>query len=167
MSENKTTSWYFLIGVVALYGITLIFDAQKTYEALIFCKDIILKVLPIFLIVFVLLALSNKFITPKKLTKRLGKKSGVKGWIITIVAGIISSGPIYMWYPLLHDLEKQGMRTGLLATFLYARAIKVPLLPLLIIYFGTTYTIILTMTLIIVSVIQGIIVEKIIGVENT
>ncbi len=40
-------------------------------------------------------------------------------------------------------LQKKGMRPALIATFLYNRAVKIPLLPLLIIYFGLTYSLVL------------------------
>jgi len=112
------------------------------------------------------MAVTNYFIKPSFLVKIMGKKSGVLGWIIAIITGIISTGPIYMWYPLLADLKKKGVRQGLIATFLYNRAIKIPLLPMIILYFGLPYTIILTIVMMIISVIQGLIIEKLVGVKK-
>ena len=100
------------------------------------------------------------------LVKWLGKESGIKGWLIAIIGGILSSGPIYMWYPLLSQIKKQGGRDGLIATFLYNRAVKIPLMPLLIYYFGWIYAIVLTFVMIIFSVFQGLIVEKIVEVKK-
>jgi hypothetical protein len=51
------------------------------------------------------------------------------------------------------------MRTGLIGVFLYNRAIKIPLLPLLIYYFGTAFTILLLMWMIIASLVEGKIIE--------
>jgi uncharacterized membrane protein YraQ (UPF0718 family) len=66
-----------------------------------------------------------------------------------------------MWYPLLSDLQKKGVKNSFIATFLYNRAIKPALLPLIIFYFGLAFTIVLTIVMIIASVFQGLIVEKI------
>jgi uncharacterized membrane protein YraQ (UPF0718 family) len=60
---------------------------------------------------------------------------------------------------MLGDLRKQGMKNGLIAAFLYARAIKIPLLPLMAYYFGITFVIILTIYMILASVIEGKIIE--------
>jgi len=165
-TEKSYAGWYFLLIVVGIYIVTAIFDLTKIISALDQFQIIILKIIPVFLLVFVLMALTNYFITPKMLVKYMGKKSGLKGWIISIIAGIISTGPIYLWYPLLNDLQKQGARNGLIATFLYNRAIKIPLLPILIFYFGLTYSIILMIVMIIISIFQGIIIEKLMEVKK-
>ena len=51
------------------------------------------------------------------------------------------------------------MRTGLMSVFLYNRAIKLPLLPLLIHYFGLIYTLILFGYLILFSWPAGLLLE--------
>ena len=40
------------------------------------------------------------------------------------------------------------------------RAVKIPLLPMLIVYFGLTYSIILMIVMILISLVQGITTEK-------
>ncbi len=67
-----------------------------------------------------------------------------------------------MWYPLLSDLKDKGLNYGLISCFLYNRAIKIPLIPLAIIYFGFKYIFILTIVMIFISIIQGILIDKII-----
>ena len=69
-----------------------------------------------------------------------------------------------MWYPLLNDLQKQGVKNGFIATFLYNRAVKIPLLPVMILYFELKYVILLTAVMVLISVIQGLVVEKIMEV---
>ncbi|MBD3303781.1 hypothetical protein GF343_01425 [Candidatus Woesearchaeota archaeon] len=160
-SEKSRTGWYFLLIVIAVYIIAGIIKPEAVLPSLKFLGGIFLKIWWVFLLVFALLAVLNYYVKPKHVYKYLGKSSGAKGWLMAIIGGIISTGPIYMWYPLLNELQKHGTRNGLIAAFLYNRAIKPALLPLLIFYFGLTYTIILTIVMIIMSVIQGIIVEKI------
>lgn len=165
-SKKNYGAWYFLLGVLLIYGITFLFNSEKVYSALVFFKGILLMIIPIFVLIFVLMVLTNYFIKPKTIIKHLGKKSGFKGWMIAIVSGILSSGPIYLWYPLLKDMQKQGMRTGLIATFLYNRSIKIPLLPLLIAYFGIVYSAVLMIVIIIVSIFQGLTIERILRLIN-
>ena len=89
--------------------------------------------------------------------KYLGKK---RKWLFAILGGIISTGPIYMWYAMLRELKEKGVGYGFIATFLYNRAIKPPLIPVIIYYFGLKFTIVLTGVMIIFSVLQGMIIEK-------
>ena len=165
-TEKSYAGWYFLGGVILAYVAVLLIDFKQIVPALNLFLQTILKVIPIIFLVFVLMVLTGYFVNHKTLVKYMGKKSGIKGWVITVVAGIISTGPIYMWYPLLSELEKQGVRKGLIAAFLYNRAIKIPLLPMIILYFGIVYTIILTVVMIFVSIIQGLIIEKLVRQEK-
>jgi uncharacterized membrane protein YraQ (UPF0718 family) len=153
-------SWKFLIIIILIYVLILVINPEIFLKALNFSKIIFIKVAPVFLIVFILMVVSNYFITPKFIIKHL-KNKGIKRWFFIIIGGILSSGPIYMWYPLLGDLKKKGLSNGLIACFLYNRAIKIPLLPIIISYFNLKYVIILTITMIIVSIIQGILINKI------
>ncbi len=99
----------------------------------------------------------------KTVSKYVGKGSGIKGWFLAISTGILSHGPIYVWYPLLKDLRDKGMRSGLIAAFLYSRAIniKIPLLPLMIYYFGALFVVVLLPYIVIASIVEGEIIELI------
>jgi uncharacterized membrane protein YraQ (UPF0718 family) len=164
--KNKFSNWYFLGIIILSYVIIGIFNEEKLISSLKFLSNIIIKIIPVLIIVFIIMGITNYFINKKNILKILGKKSGLKAYSISIITGILSSGPIYMWYPLLADLRKKGMNPGLIASFLYNRAIKIPLLPIIITYFGLTFTIILSITMIIASIFQGIIVDKLIDNKN-
>ncbi len=163
MTRSKVP-WYFLSVAVIGYIITFLLSREKAAVTLIVFKEIMVMIIPIFLLIFLLMVLTNVFVKPKTLINHLGKDSGIKGWLIAVFAGILSSGPIYMWYPLLDDLQKKGMRTGLISTFLYNRAVKLPLIPLIISYFGIAYSVSLLVSMVLVSVIQGWTTEKILEV---
>jgi len=152
-------SWYFLIIVILTYVFLFIVKQSLFFSSLNFFSKIILKIIPIFILVFVIMAITNYFITPKFVMKHLGDK-GVKKWFFVIVGGILSPGPIYMWYPLLADLKNKGLSYGLIACFLYNRAIKIPLLPIAIFYFGVGYILVLTFVMVFMSVFQGILLNK-------
>ncbi|ABO35134.1 hypothetical protein MmarC5_0824 [Methanococcus maripaludis C5] len=158
-------SWYFLMAVLLIYVIVFIFSQDLFFSSLKFSYNIILKIIPVIILIFILLALSDYFITPKVVTKYL-VENGIKKWIFVIIGGILSSGPIYMWYPLLADLKDKGMTHGLIACFLYNRALKIPLLPIAVLYFGWKYIAILSLVMIFMSIIQGIIIDKLMGVKS-
>ena len=158
-------SWYFLGIIVIIYVLFSIFNQGIYLNSLNFFSQIIYKIIPIFILVFVLMSLSNYFVTPQFVIKHL-KEKGIKKWFFVIIGGILSSGPVYMWYPLLADLKHKGLSYGLMACFLYNRAIKIPLIPLAIIYFSWKYILILTFVMILISVIQGMLINKIMEVKK-
>jgi uncharacterized membrane protein YraQ (UPF0718 family) len=109
--------------------------------------------------------LFNLFVTPKTLVKHMGDSTKKRGWIISIVAGVASSGPVYMWFPLVKNLRDHGVKNSFLTTFLYSRAVKIPLLPMMVYYFGLPYTIIVTSLILIFSVINGLLVSLFVDKE--
>jgi uncharacterized membrane protein YraQ (UPF0718 family) len=145
----------FLSSVIILYFILFFIVPDKTLISLKTSGNFFLKLIPILLLVIFFMGLLDFFLIPKSISKHLGKKSGFKGWAIAITAGILSHGPIYAWYPLLKELKTQGMRTGLIIVFLYNRAIKIPLLPVLIAFFGLKFTVVLLIWTVTASLIEA------------
>ena len=74
---------------------------------------------------------------------------------MSVAAGIISTGPIYAWYPLLKDLREKGAGDSSIAIFLYNRAVKPFLLPVMVTYFGWLYVVTLIILTILASVVVG------------
>jgi len=158
--NKKNIGIYFLGFVILIYGIVGIFNFDLIIKSLIFFIEVFKKVLPIFLIIFSFNFVLNYFVTQQHINNYIGISSGWKKWFIAIVAGILSTGPIFMWYPVLKDLQKKGVSHGFIATFIYNRAIKLAPLPIFIYYFGWKYTLILSAVLIVFSLIQGVVFEK-------
>ena len=164
-SSQSNLFWYFLIAVIFVYIALLFINFDLFVASLNFFFNLIIKIVPIFIIISALMIITNYFITPKVITKYF-KTPGIKKWIFVIIGGILSTGPIYMWYPLLADLKEKGINYGFIATFLYSRAIKIPLLPIIIFYFSLKYVIILTIVMIVISIVQGITINKILPLER-
>jgi uncharacterized membrane protein YraQ (UPF0718 family) len=152
--------WLFLALVLITYGLLGLVNPAATSKSLVFFTHVMLQVLPVLGLVFLLLFVANLVLKPKWIRRYLGSGSGIKGWIAATLGGMLSLGPIYPWYAMLGELQQKGMRNGLIAAFLYSRAVKLPLLPLIIHYFGVTYTLVLCLYLIGFSIISGIVVEK-------
>ena len=155
-------SWVFLGVCVLIYIGLLVFDTNLGYQIIKKFLSILWEILPVMIIVVIFVFFFNLFLDKKKISKFFGEKSGIKGWTLAIIGGILSSGPGYMWYPMLKDLRKRGMRPSLAVAFLYNRGVQIPLIPMMIFYFGSWFTLFMTIYMVIFSVINGVVVEKII-----
>jgi len=164
MPDKKIKSgrggWLFLALVLIAYGLLGLVNPSATAQSLTFFTHVMRQVLPILGLVFLLLFIANLVLKPKWIRRYLGSDSGIKGWVAAVLGGMLSLGPIYPWYAMLAELRQKGMRNALIAAFLYSRAVKLPLLPLMIHYFGSAYTLVLCCYLIIFSIISGIVIEK-------
>jgi len=149
----------FLVSVVFMYLVLFFINSEKAASALQKSSLVLLKLIPIFLAVIILTAVINYLLNPKQIVKYFGKRSGIMGWVYALLGGIISHGPMYAWYPMLQDMKSQGLRDGLIATFFYARAIKLPLLPLMIDYFGLIFTSVLSVYILVGAYLQGNLIE--------
>jgi uncharacterized membrane protein YraQ (UPF0718 family) len=152
--------WLFLAVVLMAYGLLGLVNPAATSQSLSFFTHVMLQVLPVLALVFLLLFIANLVLKPEWIKRYLGGDSGARGWLAATLGGMLSLGPIYPWYAMLAELRRQGMRNALIAAFLYSRAVKLPLLPLMIHYFGLAYTLILCFYLVVFSIISGIVIEK-------
>ncbi len=160
-TKNKRRgNWWFLAFVAGLYGLVLLLDPELGRHASAYFFHSLQRLLPFFVIMLLILWLFNYFIRPRKIAKQLGGQSGLRGWIIAIASGVFSMGSMYLWYPLLADLHKQGLRPALAAAFLYSRAIKIPMLPFMYHYFGGLYTLLFVVLVLLFSILIGIAVER-------
>ena len=86
----------------------------------------VIKILPPILI---LMGLLDVWISEDKIQDHLGKNSGIKGPILSIVLGTAAAGPLFAAFPIALSLGKKGVRTANLVIFLSSWAtIKIPML---------------------------------------
>jgi len=149
----------FPICVLTLYGALYFIAPEKTWLAFQADVKILISLCVPLAFVFALLFLVNVFIHPSQVARLLGEHSGVKGMMLALVAGIISAGPIFAWYPLLKKLKSEGAGEGPIAIFLYNRAVKPFLLPVMIGFYGWPYVLVLTFLMILGSIVVGFCVE--------
>ncbi len=158
--KNKTGIVLLLLVSMA-YGVLFTLNEPKALTALKESMHVLLFIIPILAVVFFLMALLNTFVDEKSIAKHLGEGSSLKGWSIALVSGILSHGPAYVWYPLLQDLRNKGVNDGLIITFLYARAIKIPWIPMMISYFGLSFTVIFSIYILVGALLQGMLANQI------
>lgn len=146
--------------VILIYLFILVFNSAFFISSLNRFIVLVIKILPSILGAFVLIFIFNYILIDQKIKKYLVGKSDWKKYFLVIGLGILSAGPIYVWYPFLADLKEQGFKNGLISIFLYNRTIKLPFVPIIIYYFSLKFVILLTILMIIFSVINGIIINK-------
>jgi uncharacterized membrane protein YraQ (UPF0718 family) len=159
-AKNKRGGWWFLLGAILLYIVLGFFDRALVGASLQHFVGLLKTIAPILLLVMLFMWIIDVLIAPATIKKYMGHESGWKGWAISIIAGILSHGPVYAWYPLLQSLQQSGTRPALIATFLYARSIKLPWLPMLAFYFGTPYMIAFSVFLILFAPVVGWVTER-------
>lgn len=152
--------WLFLALVAMAYAVTALLDSDIAVRALDFSGNVVWQVLPVLVLVFLLLFAVDLLIKPDWIRRNLGREATAKGWLFAIAGGVLATGPVYAWYALMGELREKGMDAPLAAVFLYSRAVKLPLLPLMVHYFGATYTAILCLYLLGFSVVNGVMMRR-------
>lgn len=157
-NKNKYSKFIFLSIIALFYGILYFFNPIKSKEAFLYASNVFKEVMPILLLIYVFMVFFN-FIPEKKLKSQITKSSKMLKYIIMSLLGMLSHGPIYAWYPLMTQFKQKGVSLGSIGAFLYARGIKLTLLPLLIHYFGLNFTIILTIVMLFASLAQAVVID--------
>jgi uncharacterized membrane protein YraQ (UPF0718 family) len=130
------------IGIIMLIVIILIYvglylsGSDIVFLALKYSFLTLKKLSFVFVMVFVMMFLVYIFVDDKKISKYFNSAKGISAYLIAMIAGVLSHGSSYSWYPILQSLREKGVKDSLIITFLYARSIKIPWIPMMIAYFG-------------------------------
>lgn len=163
MPRKPKNSTLFLLTTILLYGVLFFFNRDLALATAGNFWSMLLKIVPLLLVIYPVMIVVNMIFSGERTAKYLGGSSGMKSWIYASVGGILVSGPPYILYPMLGELKKKGMSNSLLAVFLFNRNVKIPFIPALVYYFGSEYTIVLSLYIIIFSIFNGILVGKLSG----
>jgi len=148
-------SLLFPLAVLLVYGALAVFSPQRAAAALTASGQVLLQLLIPLCVVFGVLVALNLFVRPASVARWVGRGSGGKGVGLSTLAGVLSMGPIYAWYPLLSDLRGKGAGDFHLANFLGCRGVKPFLLPLMIYYFGWAFTVVVNVLLVAGALVTG------------
>lgn len=157
LNDKYWLNWLFLWIVLLIYIFLGIFSFSSFINIWkdflsTFVNQILLVLVIVFIFMFVLNLILEKDIIKNKIKN---SKSSTK-YIFSIIWWIFSTGPVYLWYPFLKQLHDNWLNYWHLASFIYARAVKIPFLIIMIFYFWLKYTIIFNITLVLLALIVWI-----------
>jgi len=99
----------------------------KALPAVSTARDYVLEMMTILPAVMVIVGLVGVFVSKDVVVKYMGKASGPRGILLSIVAGALPTGPLYVAFPLAAALLKKGARVSNVMIMLSAWAcIKLP-----------------------------------------
>ncbi len=159
---------YIIMGIVIVAAlVTLLIFPDKSGPVLGVSKNYFLELAMILPAVMIIIGLFSVWIPKETVVKYMGKTSGIKGIFISIILGMLPTGPLYIAFPMAVALLKKGAKVSNIIIFISAWAcIKLPQELVEIQFLGIEFTL-LRLTLTIISVIiMGIIIEKIIELTD-
>jgi len=130
----------YLISFLAL-GISVWFSKQKTTQALHKGTKALLKILPDFLAVILLIGISLTFISPELISEYLGNNSSIISYLGTSILGSITLIPGLIAFPLAKTLLDQGASVQHIALFISTlMMVGIITIPLEVKYFNKKIT---------------------------
>ncbi len=149
--------WSFILVTLGLYAMLYVKDPARAYHALGISLRVLLQISIPILIAFTLRVLINMYVTPEGMRQLLSRGIGIKGIVFSSLAGLLSMGPVFAWYPLLKDFREKGVPDLYLANFLTSRAVKPFLFPVMVYYFGLAFSLVLNLMILLFSPLVALI----------
>ena len=155
---------YIIMGaVIVAAAVALLIFSDKSGPVLSVSKNYFLDLIMILPAVMIIIGLFSVWIPKEAVVKYMGKTSGIKGIFISIILGMLPTGPLYIAFPMAVALLKKGAKISNIIIFISAWAcIKLPQELVEIQFLGIEFTLLRLALTIIFVVIMGIIIEKII-----
>jgi uncharacterized membrane protein YraQ (UPF0718 family) len=110
-------NWILLICTVIALLVSLIRSREKTLAAVKIAIRRMWNILPLFLLVMALFAISITIIPESFISKAIGSDSGLGGLVIAIVVGSVAMMPGFIAFPLCGALLSRGVPYYILAGF--------------------------------------------------
>ena len=142
-SRNRR-QWFFPISMIAVYMTIYFIAPDGTVNALMASGAVVKQMALPLLFAFVMMIVLNLFMTPTHVSRFLGSHAGIKGVLLSSVAGILSTTLRSTMSSVDGRILYKGASDFHLANFLSSRAVKPVLLPLMIGYFGWRFSLIFT-----------------------
>ncbi len=151
--------WLTLV-IIGLYLWAFTIDPGKAGQALARGLDILVSALPIIIAVFGLVGLTQAWISRDRVSQMVGQESGWRGLLLAALCGTILIGPAYIIFPLLMSLHQQGARWAVVATVLAAYTVKIPMIPLEILFLGWKFSLVRGVLTLLLAIPMGLLLEK-------
>ncbi len=139
--KNWAGKYWVLLAAVAVNFTILFLYPQIGKNALILTWKILLDFLLMLAPVFVYIGLIDVWIEREAIIKIMGKNSGYRGVLVSLLLGVITAVPLYALLPVAGMLLKKESRISNVLIFLCASSsIRIPLLLFEISSFGWKFT---------------------------
>ncbi len=158
----------FILMILLIVSIVLLgFFPDKIGPVASTAGDYFLEMIFILPAVMILMGLFAVFVPDKLVIDYLGKSSGIKGMLISIVLGSLPTGPLYVAFPLAGIWLKKGASISNVIVFLSAWAcIKIPQEIVEFQFMGVKFMLLRLILTIIFVMIMGLAVEKMIKLTD-
>ena len=127
----------FVLVTVCIIGVSASANAQKTWQGLQKGAKMLLKLLPSFIAIIMLVSVFLGVVPQETIVLYLGKEAGLTGMAIAAVIGSIALIPGFIAYPLGAMLLRSGVSYSVIAVFITTlMMVGILTLPVEIKYFG-------------------------------
>ena len=142
--------------VILIYGAVLFSQPEIFRPALFVWGRYFMFFLPFVIAIIGLLGIFDAFVSPEVVSRHLGDRKKVRGYLFALLFGSIVSASQYAIFPTVKLLKKKGARSAILATFMVGwSGISLPLIPLEAEIFGPKFVLIRLSIIAIGAVIFG------------
>ncbi len=153
----------YIVTAVALTA-SLIGSRQKTLTALKLAAKRLARILPAFLTMLALFAVTITLLPQEVITRLMGRESGALGVAIAAIAGSVTLMPGFIAFPLSGALLKQGVPYMVLAAFTTTlMMVGVLTYPLERQYFGRSVTLIRNGVSLLIALIVAVVMGLVFG----
>ena len=158
----KLVKYLFVITIILLS--LYYFFPEKIIAGLDISADYGIEMVAIFPAVIVLMGLADVWIPKSLINKYLGKESGFKGIILSIIMGTLPTGPVYIAFPIAAELLRKKARISNVMIFLGVWASsKIPQVGVEIKFLGFKFAMLRLILTLISLIIIGYLIEYIIN----
>ncbi|MHB1325682.1 MAG: permease [Thermoleophilia bacterium] len=147
----------------AAYTLLAAVNLSEAKRALIIGTSTFASVAVILVTVFVFIGLFQVWERDEFILKHLGEKSGIRGMFIGAALGTAMVGPLVGVFPLLKMLLNKGARLGVVVAIVSTWAIKVPMIPLELRFFGWKFTVLRQLLLFASAFVMAPVIELLVG----
>ena len=155
--------WIYLGITIIIVVVLLSVFPEKTEPVTSTAQEYFIEMMVILPAIMVIMGIFSVYISDETVVKHLGKTSGIKGILLSILIGTLPTGPLYIAFPMASTLLKKGAGVSNIIVFLSAWAcIKIPQEMVEFQFLGGEFMLLRLILTVIFVIIMGISIEKII-----
>ncbi len=155
-------NWLLWVAVAA-YSLLATVSLSEAKMAAIIGATTFASVFVTLVTVFIFVGLFQVWVREEFILKHLGEQSGFRGLFLGALLGTAIHGPLVGVFPLLKTLLNKGARLGVVIAIVSTWAIKLPMIPLELRFFGWKFTLARQFLLFASAFVMAPIMERLIG----